>query len=65
MKHGAIFMTSGIIDTKEEEVVSKLKYYVENNFELEQKSKEKYNKFFYTKENIRRKLVEEIDRCCT
>lgn len=50
---------------KEEDVVEKIKYYVENNFELEPDNKEKYNKFFYTKENIRRKLVEEIDRCCT
>lgn len=48
---------------KEEDVVEKIKYYVENNFELEPDNKEKYNKFFYTKENIRQKLVEEIDKC--
>ncbi len=48
----------------EDEVISKLKHYVENNFELELINKEKYDKFFYTKENIRQKLVEEIDRCC-
>lgn len=49
---------------EEDEVIEKIKYYVENNFELEPENKEKYNKFFYTKENIRQKLIEEIDKCC-
>ncbi len=49
---------------EEDEVIEKLKYYIENNFELEHETKEKYDKFFYTKENIRQKLVEEIDRIC-
>lgn len=49
----------------EDSVVEKIKYYVENNFELEPITKQKYDKFFYTKENIRAKLVEEIDRVCS
>jgi len=49
---------------EEDEVIEKLKYYVENDFELEPETKQKYDKFFYTKENIRQKLVEEINKIC-
>lgn len=49
----------------EQLVVEKIKYYIENNFELEPETKQKYDKFFYTKENIREKLVEEIDKACS
>lgn len=49
----------------EESVVERIKHYVENNFELEPETRQKYDKFFYTKENIRAKLVEEIDKACS
>ena len=48
----------------EKDVIEKLKYYIQNNFTLEEQTKEKYAKFFYTKENIRQKLTEEIDKIC-
>ncbi len=44
----------------EENTINKLKYYVENNFELEENVREKYAQYFFTKENIREKLTEEI-----
>ena len=48
----------------EEDVIQKLQYYIENNFELEPETKIKYDKFFYTKENIREKLTAKIDEIC-
>ena len=50
--------------TDENALLKKLQYYVENSFEIEHEVKEQYDKFFYTKENIRAKLVEEIDKAC-
>ena len=49
----------------EESVIKKLKFYIENNFQLEPKTQEKYDNFFYTKENIREKLSEEIEKICS
>lgn len=40
--------------------IEKLKYYIENNFSLESEVSAKYDKFFYTKENIRQQLVQKI-----
>ncbi len=48
----------------ENEVVERIKYYVKNNFTLNEGEKALYNKFFYKKENIREKLVSEIERIC-
>ena len=48
----------------EQGVIEKIKYYVENNFELEDNVKEKYESFFYTKTNIREKLTNEIEKIC-
>lgn len=41
-------------------LIQKLKYYVESDFLLEQENCKKYDKFFYTKENIREQLVQKI-----
>ncbi len=49
---------------EENDVIDKIKHYVENGFQLEAETKTTYDKFFYTKENIRQKLVEEIDKAC-
>ena len=46
----------------EKSVVRKIKYYIDNDFVIESEVKEKYDKFFYTKNYIRAKLVEEIDK---
>ena len=46
----------------EKDIVKKIEFYVNNNFTLEPEVKEKYNKFFYTKNNIREKLLIEIDK---
>ncbi len=40
--------------------IEKLKYYIENNFVLESEVSAKYDKFFYTKENIRQQLTQKI-----
>ena len=42
----------------------KLQYYIDHNFELEKKIEEKYNKFFYFKKDIRKRLTEEIKEKC-
>ena len=47
-----------------EETFEKLKYYIECNFALEDELKDDYSKFFYTKKDIRRKLIEEIEQIC-
>lgn len=47
----------------EKSVVEKLKYYIDNDFVLEPEVKKQYNKFFYIKDDIRAKLVVEIDKC--
>lgn len=39
------------------DVINKLKFYIENSFVLEKKNKTQYNKFFYEKEDIRKKLL--------
>lgn len=44
----------------EENTINKLKYYIENNFELEEQVRDKYAQYFFTKENIREKLTQEI-----
>ena len=49
----------------ENELINRIKHYVESNFELEPDIKEKYDRFFYTKENIREKLTKEIERLAT
>lgn len=45
----------------EKPVIEKVKYYIENDFQLEPEIKAKYDKFFYTKENIRGKLTNIIE----
>ena len=49
---------------EEETLIKKLKYYIEQDFIIEQEIKNKYNQFFYTKENIRKQLINEIDNAC-
>ena len=44
----------------ENDVINKLKFYIENSFVLEEKNKTQYNKFFYEKEDIRKKIIEKI-----
>lgn len=44
----------------EKDVINKLKFYIENNFAIEKENKNKYDKFFYEKEDIRSKLIEAI-----
>lgn len=49
----------------EDELIEKIKYYVERDFELEPDVKEKYDKFFYIKENIREDLTKKITEICS
>ena len=44
-----------------EDLVNKIKYYVERNFTLEKGLKEKYSKMFYYKDNITQKIVNIIN----
>ena len=44
------------------DVISKLNYYTLNNFVLETETKQQYDKFFYTKENIRKNLTEKLEK---
>lgn len=44
----------------ETDVITKIQYYIENNFNTEPKTLKLYNEFFYTKENIRKKIIDEI-----
>ena len=48
----------------EKEVVELVKYYVKNDFHLEEDVKRTYDSFFFTKENIRAKLIDEIEKAC-
>ncbi|MBQ8751381.1 MAG: glycosyltransferase [Alphaproteobacteria bacterium] len=48
----------------EERVINKIKHYVENDFNVEEENLKKYQKFFYTKENIREKLTKELEKIC-
>ena len=48
----------------EEEVLERLKYYVERNFKIDKETKQIYNKFFYTKTNIRKQLIKELEKIC-
>ena len=57
-KKGVIFLLD------EESVINKIKYYVENDFVVEDENLKKYEKFFYTKENIREKLTQELEKIC-
>jgi len=49
----------------EEEVLERLKYYVERNFKIDKETKQIYNKFFYTKTNIRKQLIKELEKICS
>lgn len=46
----------------ENEVIEKIKYYIENDFILEQEITDIYNKFFFIKENIRDDLIQKIEK---
>ena len=46
----------------ENEVIEKIKYYIENNFILEPEITDIYNKFFFIKENIRDDLIQKIEK---
>ncbi len=46
----------------EKDVIKKIEFYVNNNFTVEPDVKEKYSRFFYTKSNIREKLLNEINK---
>ncbi len=48
----------------EQDVVTKLKHYIQNNFEPEPDVRKEYDSFFYTKSNIREQLIEKIDKIC-
>ena len=48
-----------------DETFAKLKYYVGHNYELERETEKKYDKFFYFKNNIQEKLIEEIEKVCS
>lgn len=48
----------------ENDVIEKIKYYVEREFEIESNVKENYRKFFYVKENIRQKIAEILEQFC-
>lgn len=47
---------------KEDEVLDKLKFYITNDFNLEPQNEVEYRKFFYTKEDIRKKLISALVR---
>jgi CDP-glycerol glycerophosphotransferase (TagB/SpsB family) len=49
---------------EEQEVINLIKKYVENDFKLEKDVKAQYDKFFYTKSDIRAKLTKELDEIC-
>ncbi|MBQ8750114.1 MAG: CDP-glycerol glycerophosphotransferase family protein [Alphaproteobacteria bacterium] len=44
----------------EQEVIEKLKYYINNNFKIEPQLITMYDKFFFTRENIRDKIIDSI-----
>jgi hypothetical protein len=46
----------------ENEVIEKIKYYIENDFILEPEITDIYNKFFFIKENIRDDLIQKIEK---
>lgn len=46
----------------EEKAVERLIEYCENNFEIDENTQKIYDSFFYTKENIRRKLIEKLEQ---
>ena len=48
----------------EDEVIELIKYYVKNDFELQENIKQIYELFFYTKEDIRKILVTQIEKIC-
>ncbi len=48
----------------EQDAINKIKYYVQNNFELEPDVQKQCNDFFYTRSNIRQQLIEQIDKIC-
>ena len=48
----------------EDEAIELIKYYVKNDFKLQENIKQIYELFFYTKESIRKRLVDEIEKIC-
>ncbi|MBR6356405.1 MAG: glycosyltransferase [Alphaproteobacteria bacterium] len=46
----------------EEKAVERLIEYCENNFEIDENTQKIYDSFFYTKENIRRQLIEKLEQ---
>lgn len=48
----------------QEEVINRLKFYIQNNFTIEQETKAQYDKFFYTKTDICKQLIKEIQNLC-
>ncbi len=48
----------------ENNVIEKIKYYVDHHFAIESDTKKKYNNFFYLKENIRQNLVDKLEKEC-
>ncbi|MBR5154392.1 MAG: CDP-glycerol glycerophosphotransferase family protein [Alphaproteobacteria bacterium] len=49
---------------EEKELIELVKQYVNNGFMLEEKDIQIYDKFFFTKKNIRQQLLDEINRIC-
>jgi CDP-glycerol glycerophosphotransferase (TagB/SpsB family) len=45
----------------EQDVINKIKYYVENDFNVETENLNKYSKYSYTKENIRQKITKALE----
>ncbi|MBQ9271940.1 MAG: glycosyltransferase [Alphaproteobacteria bacterium] len=48
----------------EEAVVNRVIEYCENNFKIDERTREIYDSFFYTKENIREQLIEKLEAIC-
>ncbi len=48
----------------EDAVVNRVIEYCENNFKIDERTREIYDSFFYTKENIREQLIEKLEEIC-
>ncbi|MBR1840615.1 MAG: hypothetical protein IJ778_00620, partial [Alphaproteobacteria bacterium] len=48
----------------EDSVVDCIIEYCENNFKIDERTRKIYDSFFYTKENIREKLIEKLEKIC-
>ena len=59
-KNNSIFFGNGF--TQENEVIEKINYYIERKFDIGEKMKQNYNSVFFYKNNIRKRIVEIVNK---